>query len=103
MQQLAPFNLVEGFIVQVGLYRHYKGNNYFVFEVATHSETREQLVVYRCLYGDYSWWVRPLGMFMETVEFEGKTIPRFGFVRNLSEVDVVSYLAPQLREFEVNV
>jgi len=77
-----------------GLYRHYKGNDYFVFQVATHSETRESLVFYRCLYGDYSWWVRPLDMFLETVELAGETIPRFRFVRALTEQELANYLAP---------
>lgn len=77
-----------------GLYRHYKGNDYFVFQVATHSETRELLVFYRCLYGDYSWWVRPLEMFNETVEFAGETIPRFRFVRSLTEQELADYLSP---------
>jgi hypothetical protein len=89
-------------MLQAGLYRHYKGNDYFVFQVAVHSETRESLVVYRCLYGDYSWWVRPLGMFAETVEVAGETIPRFRFVRSLSEREVVAYLAPQLHELDVD-
>jgi hypothetical protein len=77
-----------------GLYRHYKGNDYFVFQVATHSETREPMVFYRCLYGDYSWWIRPLDMFTETVELAGETIQRFRFVRTLTEQELASYLAP---------
>lgn len=81
-------------LLKSGLYRHYKGNDYFVFQVATHSETREPLVFYRCLYGDYSWWVRPLDMFLETVELAGETIPRFRFVRALTEQELANYLAP---------
>lgn len=77
-----------------GLYRHYKGNDYFIFQVATHSETREPVVFYRCLYGDYSWWVRPLDMFNETVELAGETIPRFRFVRSLTEQELADYLSP---------
>jgi len=60
-----------------GKYRHYKGNDYEVIGVATHSETREPMVVYRPLYGEMGLWVRPLAMFMEEVTVEGKTIPRF--------------------------
>lgn len=66
--------------LQPGLYRHYKGLQYQVFEVARHSETEEQLVVYRCLYGDYSWWVRPLAMFTQAVEIDGKLTPRFQYI-----------------------
>jgi hypothetical protein len=79
-----------------GLYRHYKGNDYFVFQVATHSETREPLVFYRCLYGDYSWWVRPLAMFSEAVELAGETIPRFRFVRELNVEEQLTYLTAQM-------
>jgi len=60
-----------------GKYRHYKGNDYEVIGVATHSETREPMVVYRPLYGEMGLWVRPLAMFMEEVTVEGKAVPRF--------------------------
>lgn len=63
--------------IESGRYRHFKGNDYEVISVATHSETLEKLVVYRALYGDYSIWVRPLEMFIEEVVFEGKKQPRF--------------------------
>ncbi len=74
-----------------GLYRHYKGNDYYVFQVAHHSETREALAVYQCLYGDYSWWVRPLSMFTETVEIGGEAIPRFQFMHELSVDEISSF------------
>ena len=67
--------------ITAGIYQHYKGKLYQVFHVATHSETREKLVVYQCLYGDYSMWVRPLDMFIETVEIEGETLPRFKLIQ----------------------
>ena len=63
--------------LQPGLYRHYKGGTYQVIGVARHSETDEQLVVYRCVYDNYSLWVRPLAMFLETVLIDGRTVPRF--------------------------
>lgn len=60
-----------------GRYRHYKGNAYTVLGVARHSESLEELVVYRQDYGDRGLWVRPLAMFMETVMVDGKLVPRF--------------------------
>lgn len=71
--------------LQRGLYRHYKGKDYEVYDVATHSETGESLVVYRPLYGEGALWVRPLGMFTESVEIDGKTVPRFAFVSDAVE------------------
>jgi hypothetical protein len=49
------------------------------------------LAVYQCLYGDYSWWVRPLSMFTETVEIGGEAIPRFQFVRELSADEIIDF------------
>lgn len=66
--------------IQPGRYRHYKGKDYQVIDLARHSETEEWLVVYRCLYGDHSLWVRPLSMFRETVELAGEQVPRFSRV-----------------------
>ena len=66
--------------LEPGRYRHYKGQDYEVIGVARHSETEEPMVVYRCLYGDYSLWVRPLAMFQETVEVAGEDVPRFTYV-----------------------
>ena len=66
----------------LGKYEHYKGNQYEVIGVAKHSETLEELVVYRALYGEHGLWVRPLKMFLETVEVGDKKIPRFKFVEN---------------------
>lgn len=63
--------------LKAGRYRHYKGNLYEVLGVARHSETEEYLVVYRCLYGDFSLWVRPLDMFLGKVDVEGGEMPRF--------------------------
>ena len=68
--------------LQRGIYQHYKGQLYQVFHVARHSETEESLVVYQCLYNDYSMWVRPLSMFVETVKnTENVEIPRFKLIQ----------------------
>ncbi|MGS2716678.1 DUF1653 domain-containing protein [Eionea flava] len=66
--------------LQPGRYRHYKGQEYEVIDVARHSETQEYVVVYRCLYGDYSLWVRPYDMFIETVTVDKKSLPRFAYI-----------------------
>lgn len=67
-------------LIPAGLYRHYKGQLYQVLHCARHSETREWMVVYQCLYGDYSYWIRPLGMFSEQVTLEnGQQVPRFQY------------------------
>ena len=71
--------------VPQGIYRHYKGSLYQVLHTAMHSETEEALVVYRCLYGEYDVWVRPLAMFTETVEVDGKEIPRFELIKTLAD------------------
>ena len=63
-----------------GLYRHYKGKDYRVVGVARHSETEEPLVVYQALYGERGLWIRPAAMFNETVEVDGKRVPRFARV-----------------------
>ena len=63
-----------------GIYQHYKGPKYKVFYVATHSETQEPLVIYQALYGEHGMWARPLSMFLETVEKDGQTLPRFAYL-----------------------
>lgn len=60
-----------------GRYRHYKGNDYTVLGTARHSESMEELVVYRAEYGERGLWVRPAAMFAETVVVDGRTVPRF--------------------------
>ena len=62
-----------------GLYRHYKGDLYEVIDIAMHSETEEEMVLYRALYGEYGLWVRPLAMFFETVTVEGSEVARFAY------------------------
>ena len=63
--------------IAAGLSRHYKGGLYQVLALARHSETREPMVVYQALYGEYGHWVRPASMFTETVVVDGNTVPRF--------------------------
>jgi hypothetical protein len=70
-----------------GRYRHYKGRDYEVLGVARHSETEETLVVYRCLYGDGSLWVRPLAMFLEAVVIGGEAVARFHYLGPVGEAD----------------
>ena len=60
-----------------GKYRHYKGNEYEVLFVATHSEDLSEMVVYRALYGEGGVWVRPASMWNETIEIDGKRVLRF--------------------------
>lgn len=64
-------------MVRPGRYRHYKGHEYEVLGVARHSETDEEYVVYRALYGDRALWIRPTAMFEEMVVLEGRHVPRF--------------------------
>jgi hypothetical protein len=64
-------------MAEPGRYRHYKGNEYEVVGDATHSETGEQLVVYRPLYRARGLWVRPKAMFEEDVVVDGRSLPRF--------------------------
>ena len=71
--------------VPQGIYRHYKGNLYQVLHTAQHSETEEVLVVYRCLYGDYDVWVRPLAMFTETVLVDNEEVLRFELIKKLTD------------------
>jgi cupin 2 domain-containing protein len=73
--------------IQPGRYRHYKGKQYTVIGVALHSETKEELVVYRQQYGDHALWVRPKEMFLETVKVDGREVPRFQSLGSKGEKD----------------
>lgn len=66
--------------IKLGKYRHFKGNMYEVIGIAKNSETLEETVVYRALYGDGGLWVRPASMWNETVVRDGKEYKRFEFV-----------------------
>ena len=67
-------------MIKLGKYRHFKGNEYEVLAIAKHSETGEEMVVYRALYGEKEVWVRPKRMWEESVTYQGKTLPRFTYI-----------------------
>lgn len=66
--------------IKPGRYRHFKGKEYEVLYIATYSETREEMVVYRALYGERGVWVRPARMWNEVIERDGKTYRRFTYI-----------------------
>lgn len=66
--------------LKIGRYRHYKGNEYEVLFTARHSESEEWMVVYKALYGEQGFWVRPLEMFTQSVEVDGKQVERFAYI-----------------------
>ena len=66
--------------IRLGKYRHFKGNEYEVIAIAKHSETTEDMVVYKALYGDGGLWVRPASMWNEAVERDGKVFRRFEYI-----------------------
>lgn len=70
-------------MIKVGQkYKHFKGNEYLVLHLAKHSETEEDMVVYQALYGERGIWVRPLRMFEEKVEVNGKIVNRFEEIKS---------------------
>lgn len=71
--------------IKQGIYRHFKGNKYHVLGVAQHSENESNLVVYRPMYGAGDLWVRPVEMFLETVELNGQQVPRFEFLEQAEQ------------------
>lgn len=66
--------------IKLGKYRHFKGNEYEVIGIAKHSETLEEMVIYRALYGEGGYWVRPASMWNEEVTRDGKTFRRFTYI-----------------------
>jgi hypothetical protein len=66
--------------IELGKYKHFKGKEYEVIGVAKHSETLEDFVVYKALYGENALWIRPIDMFLEEVEFNGKKVKRFEYI-----------------------
>ena len=71
----------------LGTYRHHKGGLYEVVGVARHSETHQPMVVYRPLYGEGAWWVRPYAMFFEQVLIDGIARPRFQRITHGTSMD----------------
>lgn len=71
---------MTNYVLKKGTYQHYKGNYYEVVDLAQHTETLEEMVVYRALHGDHGLWVRPKSMFLEEVEVNHQKIPRFNFI-----------------------
>ncbi len=76
--------------VQKGKYRHYKGGLHEVIDIARNSETLEGMVIYKALYGDFGIWVRPLKMFIEDVDINGRIQKRFEFIDN--EISITTLL-----------
>ena len=66
--------------IKLGKYRHFKGGEYEVIALAKHSETQEEMVVYRALYGERQVWVRPASMWNERIEKDGETFSRFTYI-----------------------
>lgn len=78
--KLPPLSSASRSIVIGGIYEHYKKMRYKVLHVARHSETLEEMVVYQALYGEHGIWVRPVAMFVESVDLEGNWTPRFRLI-----------------------
>ena len=67
-------------LIALGIYRHYKGNQYEVVGFAKHSETLEEMVIYKALYGEQATWVRPLSMWNNPIQVDQKTVNRFEYI-----------------------
>ncbi len=70
--------------MRIGRYRHFKGNEYEVIGIARDSESEREFVVYRALYGERGLWIRSLEMFTEMVHRDGKSVPRFEYVGDVT-------------------
>ena len=76
--------------IRRGIYRHYKNRLYLVIDCATHTETDEELVIYRALYGERRLFARPRAMFLETVTIEGRRVARFEYVGEFEGEDATA-------------
>ena len=76
--EYAPSGAAKSF--RPGIYEHFKGKRYKAYGVVRHSETLEEMILYQHLYGDFSFWVRPIGMFLEDVTRDGEKMPRFKYI-----------------------
>ena len=76
--------------IKLGRYRHFKGNEYEVIGIAKHSETLEEMVVYRALYDEGGLWVRPANMWNEVIERDGKKLQRFTYIGELKGVERIT-------------
>ncbi len=86
--------------IPLGVYRHYKGNQYEVVGFAKHSETLEDMVIYKALYGLRGTWVRPLSMWENLIEINGKTVKRFEYIGDEIESDKQHDLNEAFRSIE---
>lgn len=89
--------------IPLGLYRHYKGNLYRVIGFAKHSETLEDMVVYKALYGEFGTWVRPLSMWENPIEVDGQTVKRFEFVAQTEQQDTTHAITEALRAIQSTI
>lgn len=89
--------------IPLGVYRHYKGNRYEVIGFAKHSETLEDMVVYSALYGKRGTWVRPLSMWENPIEVDGKNVKRFEYVGENGDSDRKYELHEALRSINSTI
>jgi len=84
-------------VIPLGIYRHYKGNEYEVIGFARHSETLEDIAIYKALYNDGGTWVRPLSMWENPIEVDGVTVKRFEYVGESNKSNDQSELSEAIR------
>ena len=90
-------------LIELGLYRHYKGNQYEVIGFSKHSETLEDMIIYKALYGEYGTWVRPLSMWEEIIEIDNKKVKRFEYIGDITNPARENELLEALRTIESTI